>query len=188
MGGLMRSIDWSKTEVHGGTVEAHSPGRGRGSTFVVRLPLVAEGAVAVDDGAPAARASGAHDRRALRVLVVDDNVDAAETLADLFRALGHEVHTCSDGRSALGAAAGYQPHLMLLDIGLPEMDGYEVARRLRQDGVDPGMLVALTGYGQESDRQRALDAGFAQHLVKPVSFDTLRQLLDGLGAAAADPR
>ncbi len=190
--GIGLTIVRTLVELHGGTVEARSPGRGQGSTFVVHLPLATEGPAEAEaedvDETPAAPAPDAHVQRALRVLVVDDNVDAAETLAELFRTLGHEVRTCNDGPSALGVVAGYRPHLMLLDIGLPEMDGYEVARRLRQEGVDPGMLVALTGYGQEGDRQRALDAGFAQHLVKPVSFGTLRRLLDELGAAAADPR
>jgi signal transduction histidine kinase len=183
--GIGLTIVRTLVELHGGTVEAHSAGRGQGSTFVVRLPLAAEEPGVAEDDAPAARAPGAHDEPALRVLVVDDNVDAAETMADLFRTLGHEVRVCHDGRSVRGVVVGYRPHLVLLDIGLPEMDGYEVARELRQAGVNPGMLVALTGYGQEGDRQRALDAGFAQHLVKPVSFATLRQLLDGLGAAGA---
>jgi CheY-like chemotaxis protein len=183
--GIGLTIVRTLVELHGGTVEARSAGHGQGSAFVVRLPLAAQGQDAAGDGAPAARAPAAHDRHALRVLVVDDNVDAAETLADLFRALGHEVRTCHDGPSVRGVVASYRPHLMLLDIGLPEMDGYEVARQLRQEGLDPGLLVALTGYGQEGDRQRALEAGFAQHLIKPVSFATLRQLLDGLGAAGA---
>jgi two-component system CheB/CheR fusion protein len=110
--------------------------------------------------------------------VVDDNVDAAESLALLLRAVGHEVHTAYDGRAALRSVEALCPEVVVLDIGLPGMDGYEVARRLRQqEGLDQPFLVALTGYGQEEDRRRSAAAGFDVHLVKPADPDTVQDLV-----------
>ncbi len=116
--------------------------------------------------------------RGVRVLVVEDNVDAAETLADLLRIWGYEVETVHDGQAAVVAAPRFRPQVVLLDIGLPRMNGYEVARWLRRQG-DLGdlLIVAVTGYGQESDRVRGREAGFDHHLVKPVDLDALRRLL-----------
>jgi CheY-like chemotaxis protein len=112
------------------------------------------------------------------VLVVDDNVDAAEMLELLLGAAGHDVRTAYDGPTALEAALDYRPNVVLLDIGLPGLDGFEVAKRLRQEPVLQGvMLVAMTGYGQESDHQHSLDAGFDHHLVKPVDFGKVQNLL-----------
>jgi CheY-like chemotaxis protein len=114
----------------------------------------------------------------LRVLVVDDNVDAAETLALLLKEEGNDVQTALDGPGALEAAVGFRPNVALLDIGLPTMDGYEVARQLRKDPTFNNMLlVAVTGYGQDIDRQRAHDAGFDHHLVKPADFGKVQQIL-----------
>src|SRR5262249_48332105 len=111
-------------------------------------------------------------------LVVDDNVDAAESLAMLLRMKGHEVHCAHDGPGALEAAAAVRPELILLDIGMPGMDGYEVARRLRTDGTQgKAMLVAVTGYGQEEDRTRSYAAGFDEHFVKPLNSQILREIL-----------
>jgi CheY-like chemotaxis protein len=114
---------------------------------------------------------------AARVLVVDDSVDSAETLGELLRIWGHDVRLVHDGPAAVAAAREYRPDVILLDIGLPGMDGVEVARQLKADGLGGRMLVALTGYGEQADKQRTQQAGFSHHLVKPVDPDTLRKLL-----------
>jgi CheY-like chemotaxis protein len=120
------------------------------------------------------------------VLVVDDNADAAESVAMVLRVRGHEVRTAHDGPAALNAAEQYRPEAVLLDIGLPGMDGYEVARRLRERAWMKGVrLVALTGYGQEEDKRRAAEAGFDQHLTKPVDPAALENLLAGLTVSTA---
>jgi PAS domain S-box-containing protein len=163
-------------EMHGGRVEAFSDGPGKGSEFVVRLPILERrrGRRTGLAEAEAARPQTA----ARRILVVDDNQDAAESLALLLRAEGHEVRTAPDGATALDLVPAYQPEVVLLDIGLPKMDGYEVARRLRaREGGRCGLLVALTGYGQEEDRRRATEAGFDAHLVKPADLGVLHELL-----------
>jgi CheY-like chemotaxis protein len=184
--GIGLSIVRLLVELHGGTVEARSRGLGHGSTFVVRLPTSKdEPARAPDEHAAVAAPPAPHHDphtcergRTLRVLVVDDNVDAATTLGELVRSRGHEVRVVHDGLAALAAAEEQHPDLVFLDIGLPAMDGYEVARRLRAAGPCPPKLVALTGYGQEADRRRAEEAGFAQHLVKPAQPDAVLGLLD----------
>ncbi len=160
-------------ELHGGTGAAHSAGVGRGSEFVVRLPLRPPPASAAP--APAAPAPAAPGRR---VLVVDDNADAALMLTLLLRARGHDVRAAHSGPAALEEAVAFRPEAVVLDIGLPGMDGYEVARRLRRlPEVRGALLVALTGYAQEEDRRRARAAGFDQYLVKPVEPDVLYQSL-----------
>ncbi len=166
------------TEMHDGTVEAFSAGPGRGSEFVVRLPLLLEsGATPAADGRIAEEGHG-RPSAPRRILVVDDNRDSAESLATLLRLIGNEVRTAHDGRQALEVAAQQQPDMVLLDIGLPELNGYEVARRLRTEpGYGRAVLVALTGYGGEEDRRRSLSAGFDHHMVKPVDFDALQTLL-----------
>jgi CheY-like chemotaxis protein len=119
-----------------------------------------------------------------RILVVDDNRDAADSLAILLRLVGNEVHTAYDGLEALGAAAAFQPNVVFLDIGLPKLNGYETARRMReQHGGGDMVLVALTGWGQEEDRRRAKEAGFDHHMTKPVEFDALQKLLAALDRA-----
>lgn len=164
---------------HGGTVYARSEGPGQGSEFVVRLPLA--------DSAPcvvAARAEepGAQEPDAPRILVVDDNQDAAVLLATAMEAEGHPVHVSLDGRAALDAFEQFEPHVVLLDIGLPGLDGYEVARRIRAAPRGARvMLVAVTGYGQQKDVSRARCAGFDHHLLKPVDLDSLRALIESSG-------
>ena len=157
-------------ELHGGTVEASSPGAGRGSTFTVRLPVFAAPPDADDAARPATPAP------ARRVLVVEDNDDAREMLRNLLHLFGHEVHEACDGASGIEQARRVRPDAALIDIGLPGIDGYEVARRIRAD-VPGARLVALTGYGQPEDRERALAAGFDVHLVKPVDPEQLQRLL-----------
>jgi PAS domain S-box-containing protein len=168
-------------ELHGGSVEAFSEGPGTGSEFVVRLPLQSSGAAA----GPKALAQPARSpagRRA-RFLVVDDNVDAVETLGRLLEALGQEVRVFYEPLAALDIAASYRPDVALLDIGLPVLDGYELAASLRERlGQHRCRMVALTGYGQDADRARSTAAGFDQHLVKPISADQLAALAAAQGS------
>jgi PAS domain S-box-containing protein len=156
--------------LHGGTVEAASAGVGRGSTFTVRLPAIATPAVI---GVPAAPERAVVPRR---VLVVEDNDDAREMLATLLELIGHEVHTARDGDAGVELAVRIKPDLALIDIGLPGIDGYEVARRIRKQ-IREIRLIALTGYGQPEDRLRALGAGFDVHMVKPVDGTELQRLI-----------
>ncbi len=166
------------TEMHDGTVQAFSEGPGRGSEFVVRLPLLPDDAAVPDSGEPIHAVEPRTSSASRRILVVDDNRDSAESLATLLRLIGNEVRTAHDGRQALEVAAEYQPDMVLLDIGLPVLNGYEVARRLRADPVyGRAVLVALTGYGSEEDRHRSQSSGFDHHMVKPVDFDALQALL-----------
>jgi CheY-like chemotaxis protein len=154
-------------------VEAHSRGRGQGSEFVVQLPL-RDGD---DTEAASPQQSDLPPLGRQRLLVVDDNRDAADSLAALLSAMGAEVQTAYDGRSALQLLDELQPEIVFLDIGMPEMDGYEVARRMRQrHGARDVLLVAVTGWGQPADRQRASEAGFDSHLVKPATFDDLQKI------------
>lgn len=162
-------------EMHDGTVEARSAGVGQGSEFIVRLPLI-PGPVPSLSQEPIDVKRVATIQR--RILVVDDNEDAAISLAMLLKLSGHEVHTVHDGLEAVDVAATWQPDVVLLDIGLPGLDGYEAARRIReQQGNKDVMLVAVTGWGQEEDRRLAQEAGFDVHIVKPVHFDALSNLL-----------
>jgi signal transduction histidine kinase/ActR/RegA family two-component response regulator len=173
--GIGLSLVKSLTEMHGGAVEAHSAGPGRGSEFVVRWPLPGEEAPAHVEAPPKSPPAA---ERAVRILVVDDNVDGAASLAMLLRLWGHDVAVAHDGPAALRAADAQRPQVALLDIGLPGMDGYELARRLRaRPGLDRTALVALTGWGQEEDRRRSQEAGFDHHLVKPVDLSALQELL-----------
>ena len=170
--GVGLSLVKNLVEMHGGTVEARSEGVGRGSEFIVRLPvLVAPPSLPP----PESIRSGAPPRR---VLVVDDNRDAAESLATLLKLQGHQVHTAYDGLEAVEAAARIEPDVILLDIGLPTLDGHEAARRIRQQPANRGVvLVALTGWGQAEDRNLSSEAGFNAHLVKPVTLQALAKLL-----------
>jgi two-component system, chemotaxis family, CheB/CheR fusion protein len=162
-------------ELHGGQIEAVSAGPGKGSEFIVRLPT--------SKAAPHLTHDTTHEplprQDALcRILVVDDNVDAADTLAMLLKFVGHDVKVVHDGAAALKVTEQFHPQVVLLDIGMPRMDGYEVARRMRQQpGMDKAILMALTGYGQDEDRRRAWEAGFDHHLTKPVSPVVLCELL-----------
>jgi signal transduction histidine kinase len=164
-------------ELHGGSVQAFSEGPGTGSEFVVRLPLQAEPVAVPPESAAGGGRPAARPRR---VLVVDDNQDAAQSLACLLELEGHEVRTAHDGTAALETARAFPPDVVLLDIGLPGLDGYQVARRLRELlGLEQALLVAVTGYGQEEDRRRAEEAGFDHHLAKPVDLEALHELLAG---------
>jgi PAS domain S-box-containing protein len=169
-------------ELHGGHIEAHSAGSGQGSEFVVRMPLAA--AMPARESGEQARPGG--PAPALRVLVVDDNRDAAESLAMILELTGHEVALAHDGPAALEAAERFTPDLVLLDIGMPGMNGYEVARRLRAGPQSQCMvLAALTGWGQREDKQRAIDAGFDHHLTKPVDNQRLDAVLTAASTARA---
>jgi signal transduction histidine kinase len=172
--GLGLAIVRTLVQMHGGEVEARSEGIGRGSVFTVRLPLLPGGAPAkpVTPIAEASRAS-----RYARILVVDDNRDAATTLATLLDLHGYVVEMAGDAAQALAAITSFVPDVAILDIGLPGMDGYELAREVRRT-AHPPHLLALTGYGTEHDRERALAAGFEEHLVKPVEPDRLLEVLD----------
>jgi CheY-like chemotaxis protein len=168
-------------ELHGGSLSAHSEGPGRGSEFVVRLPLAAPAPQARDE--VARHPDPAPPRPGLKILVVDDNVDAAVSLSMLLRLAGHQVRTAHDGYEGLHAAEQFLPDVVLLDIGLPRMNGYDLARRMREQPWGSDMLlVAITGWGQEADRHRSRDAGFDHHLVKPVSPATLMQVLQKVAA------
>jgi two-component system CheB/CheR fusion protein len=171
------------TELHGGTIQARSEGPGRGSEFSVRLPLAAGG-----EGVPAASEVADHDReaRAKRVMVVDDNHDVADSLAvALGTTAGHAVRQAYDGRSALEMAAIFAPDVVVLDIGLPDMDGYAVARELRkQASTASARLIALTGYGNDVAVARSAEAGFDHHLVEPVSLAQLQAVIEGKERAA----
>jgi PAS domain S-box-containing protein len=171
-GGLGIGLTLAQTMVrmHGGSVRAFSEGPGRGSQLVVRLPLAPPTELHPAQPAPTPHAGAGAP---LRVLVVDDNVDAAKMLGQLLRMAGHDVSLAHDGPTALAAASATPLDLVLLDIGLPSMDGYAVAARLRADGHAATVLVALTGYGREDDIRRSRDAGFDHHLVKPIDFAQL---------------
>jgi PAS domain S-box-containing protein len=163
-------------ELHGGRVEARSAGPGKGSEFVVRLPALASGNPRAPGAGAAARSPSVAARR--RILVVDDNRDAAESLGDLLRQMGHDVHVAHDGLEAVQAAATLRPSVILLDIGLPKMNGFDAARHIRsQAGGDDVTLIALSGWGQEEDKRRATEAGFDSHLTKPVDLSHLEGAL-----------
>jgi CheY-like chemotaxis protein/anti-sigma regulatory factor (Ser/Thr protein kinase) len=159
--------------LHGGTVVAESDGMGRGSAFVIRLPL----APAPASSLPCRRAPAAAPQRRQRVLVVDDNADGANTLAEVVEMLGHAAEVAYDGASALEKARAKSPDLVLCDIGLPGMDGYEVARRLRALGADGMRLVALSGFAKSEDVRRATEAGFDAHIAKPCDAAEIQRLL-----------
>jgi len=175
--GIGLSLVRRLVELHGGSVSARSAGVGLGSTFMVRLPL-AHGTAASSAPAPAGAAMQAERGRILRVLVADDNVDAAESLASLLALDGHEIRTAYDGVDAVEQAGEFRPELVFLDIGMPRMDGYEAARRMRaMSELDGAMLVALTGWGTEEDRARSRAAGFDRHLLKPALPDEVQAVL-----------
>lgn len=179
--GLGLSLVKSLVELHGGEVSAASDGPGRGSEFSVTLPLAPPGPLHV--GPRPSRISPVPNR-SQRILLVDDNRDAADSTAQVLREVGHEVRVAYDGPTALDLSKEQAPSLALLDIGLPVMDGYELARRLREQQPSAALkLIALTGYGQKADRERSQQAGFDAHLVKPVGMEELLALVSKLGAA-----
>ena len=172
-------------QMHGGTITAHSEGAGLGSEFVIRLPLLLEATQSGDGRASTATEDAPPVRR--RILVADDNADALQTLATVLELGGHEVFSASNGSLALESAERHLPEVALLDIGMPLLDGYEVARRIRAQAWGRRItLVALTGWGQDSDRRRSQEAGFDSHLVKPLDLAKLTQLLSRLPAPEAD--
>jgi signal transduction histidine kinase/ActR/RegA family two-component response regulator len=176
--GLGLAIVKSLVELHGGRIDALSGGKGRGSTFTVELPL--------SSGAPgpSSRSSGFASSGTARVLVVDDNDDAAETLADVLRCSGYDVRTAHDPRAALATAGEFLPEVAVIDIGLPGMDGWTLGAKLREElGANAPHCIAVTGYGSEMDRTRSQQAGFVAHLVKPLQLERLDRILGGLAAA-----
>jgi PAS domain S-box-containing protein len=183
--GIGLSIVQRLVEMHGGTVEARSEGPGMGSEFVVRLPVVlslVQGEEPDGDDPKPARPTARH-----RILVVDDNEDSARTLAMMLNLMGNEVRIAHDGLEAVAAASAYRPDLILLDIGMPRLNGYEACRRIREQPWGKGILIAAaTGWGQEEDRRRSREAGFDRHLIKPVDHDALEKLLLELRASKAE--
>jgi CheY-like chemotaxis protein len=177
-------------EMHHGSISAQSPGHGQGSTFTVRLPIVApaaEGHSANPSVLPSGdnRLAGPHRR----ILVVDDNVDSAKTMSLMLGVLGNEVATAYDGLQALEEVARFHPDVILMDVGMPHLNGYEAARRIRESSACNGLkIVALTGWGQETDRQKSFEAGCDAHLVKPVSLDDLNKLLNSFAMNEARSR
>jgi CheY-like chemotaxis protein len=171
----------SLVELHGGTVEAHSEGEGRGSRFVVRLPLsTSVEAIAPPPSGPCTKVSPR------RVLVVDDTRDAADSLVLLLETLGAKVRVAYGGAQALEACVAFEPELVFLDLGMPQMDGFETARRMRASPSGRSVsLIALTGRGEEETRRRARQAGFDRHLTKPATMPELKAVL---GSECGDNR
>jgi CheY-like chemotaxis protein len=180
-GGLGIGLTLAKrlVEMHGGRVEAHSDGAGRGSEFIVRLPV----ATAPRAGGTDARVGPSDATARYRILIVDDNKDAARSLARLLGLHGHMTETAYDGVEALEKSGTFAPEVVLLDIGLPKLNGYDTCRALRSREAGKRLrIIALTGWGQESDRERSRQAGFDAHIVKPVEFAALLESLSGDGA------
>ena len=169
--------------MHGGTLEARSDGAGRGSEFIVRLPVASENSVHAIGSTP----ERMNDAQPMRILVVDDNEDSAETLAMYLQSNGHRVRTADNGLAAVETAAEFRPDAVLMDLGLPKLNGYEAARQIRSERGHEVLLVAVTGWGQEADRRRSRVAGFDHHLTKPVELDKLRRLLAAARIPASRP-
>jgi PAS domain S-box-containing protein len=192
-----RSIEWQTgglgigltlvqrlVEMHGGNVEAQSEGLDKGSQFTVRLPAFLHG----HENAASTKSKNAESTAGrLRILVVDDNIDAADTLAEILRAAGHGVQTEHDGIAAVDAARSHKPDVVFLDIGLPKLNGYDAARRIRSYDPHSPVLVAVTGWGQDEDRRRSQEAGFHHHLVKPVDLLALERILESTASKTATP-
>lgn len=180
--GIGLALVKSLVELHDGTVEVHSAGLGQGSEFVVQLPILPDTTTPPPPPKPSARTLA----KPRRILVVDDNRDSAESLAMLLQLTGNETHTAFDGAEAVAAAAAYRPDVILMDIGLPKLNGYQAGRQIREQPWGQSMvLVAVTGWGQQEDRQKTRDAGFNAHLVKPVDPVVLSELLAELPHAGS---
>ncbi len=175
--GIGLSLAQKFVELHGGSIRAESPGRGKGATFVVRLPLHEEAKERREEEPEQTEIRNpAHAMDSRRVLVVDDNIAAASSMAALLKATGHQVDTAYSGEEAQEKTKSFSPHIVLLDLGLPDVDGYTVARLLRTDLSFKGTIIALTGYGQADDKARSAEAGCDYHLVKPIGFSDLREI------------
>lgn len=171
-------------ELHGGSISAPSDGPGRGSTFTVYLPAAKKAAEARPTRPAAAHPEEHHSR----ILVVDDNEDTASSLARLLKLLGNDARLAHDGHSAIEVARSFEPDFILLDIGLPGMDGDEVAKRLREEACcKSSVIISVYGYGQLEDRRRSREAVFDHHLAKPVDFDSLIALISWPQRRAAEP-
>lgn len=186
--GIGLTLARSLAEMHGGAINAESPGLGQGSTFTLRLPVASR----TTEEAAADRAAEEEAAGNLRVLVIDDNRDSADSATDVLRLLGNRVESAYDGAAGIAAARRFQPHMVLLDLAMPGMDGYEARRRLREDpALADTFLVAMTGFGNEDDKRCTREAGFDAHLVKPVELDALMALLQEVrvrnGVAPAGP-
>ena len=178
--GIGLSIVQQLVQMHGGLVEVRSDGPGKGSEFIVRLPVV----LSLVQNGPVDEAKLVRPTKCLRILVVDDNLDAAESLAMLLAAEGHETRTANDGLEALDVAPPFEPDAILIDIGMPKMSGYEVCRRIRKQAWSKNtVVIALTGWGQDEDKRRTREAGFDFHLIKPVLPEALEKLLADVTAA-----
>jgi CheY-like chemotaxis protein/two-component sensor histidine kinase len=176
--GIGLALARSLAEMHGGTLTAASEGEGKGSTFTLRIACVGGAASPAVASAPVERPASGPAPASLRILVVDDNADAALTLAELLTLEGHETHVAHDGPAAVDAARRLLPDVAILDIGLPGFDGHEVARRIRKDPTLKGIfLIALSGWVHPDDRARSRDAGFDHHLAKPVQLEALEAVL-----------
>jgi hypothetical protein len=185
--GIGLTLARSLAELHGGSIEAASPGLGQGSTFTLRLPAAGHAAVPAEEQQQDDAAGG------LRVLVVDDNRDSADSATDVLRLLGNQVESAYDGATGIQVARRFRPHMILLDLAMPGMDGYEARRRMIAEGdASAAYLVAMTGFGNEDDKKRTRDAGFDAHLTKPVELDALIALLNeartrfGMPAGSSD--
>jgi CheY-like chemotaxis protein len=175
----------SLVEMHGGSVIGRSDGPGQGSEFIVRLPVLPQ-TQRFDQPSKAPKQRGNAPSR--RVLVVDDSISTAETMAALLRMKGHDLRVANDGPKAVEIAAGFQPEVVLLDIGMPGMNGYQVARKLRRmPGMEQSLLIALSGYGQEEDLRCSHEAGFDHHLVKPAPLGVVEELV-GSAAVPKSPK
>lgn len=177
--GIGLTIARKLTEIHGGTLTAASAGLGHGSEFIIRLPV---SELSREDRETNQRDVSASTRK-LRILVVDDNRDTVHVQSRFLAMLGHEVEVAHDGPAAIDAAEGFRPHVVLLDLGLPGMNGYEVAKALRENGFSTELLIAISGYGRPEDKWRCREMGFDHHFTKPVDQRALTALLDGVGGA-----
>jgi len=167
-------------EMHGGRVEAMSEGLGRGSEFVVRLPIVVEASNPHESGGAAEHPVTS----SFRILVVDDNRDSADSLSEMLKMTGNDTRTAYDGQAGVDVAGEFRPDVILLDIGLPKLNGYEACRRIRNEPWGQRIvLIAVTGWGQDEDRRRSHEAGFDRHLVKPVDPQALMTILAGIDVA-----
>jgi CheY-like chemotaxis protein len=182
LGGLGIGLSLAKrlVELHDGTIDARSDGPGRGSTFVVRLPMTS----APDEPAPVLQ-KGVRPPAHCRVLIAEDNADAAEMMEMMLRIKGYDVRVVRDGADAVAMATTFKPHIAFLDIGMPVMDGYEAARRIRNILGPSVFLIALTGWGQDEDKRRSREAGFDHHLTKPPAPETVERLIANCGERSA---